>query len=422
MFLENRKKQNKQSTSKTDDRRLTGSKAEVTKETMERGNTTRRGGRGEEGGERGTTGFAGTNFIKRKRAATTDGNSNNSKQQKSPRPHPPSSPSPSSSMLLAQPRPCLMQCLRYLDSESIRQVCLLSKEYRSIIHNDPGMANTWKRALEIRPASSDENAEDKGRLDRLVDQLYHRQLYYRRDRLQLIQEIRIIDPHKFKYSNKLKCSDHGKVLFLMRSFQLDKIVSLRMVSSSTSILPELPSMGFGSIISVLKSIFPLRNLRLLDLSYNTFHYMPLAAFLEDCSSLEQITYNTTDKVNTALNITGTELENCSSLTELHMDNSTFRYYNAGLSNLENETYSNKFLFWQCRSKVLRDVSIKNATYNTNESLTGQPLGNRVLIPLPQKALIKFVRNGPPSLRYFRSDLTPDNREMLRLERPDIVFS
>ena len=157
-----------------------------------------------------------------------------------------------------------------------------------------------------------------------------------------------------------------------------------MVSSSTSILPELPVMGFGSIISVLKSIFPLRNMRLLDLSYNTFHHMPLAAFLEDCSSLEQITYNTTDKVNTALNSTGTELENCSSLTELHMDNSTFRYYNAGLSNLENEKYSKQFLFWQCRSKVLRDVSIKNATYNTNKSLTGQPLWSPVVTVFPQR--------------------------------------
>ena len=111
---------------------VAGSKAEVTKETMERGNTTRGGGRGEKGGEGGATGFEGTNPIKRKRVTTTTttgGNSNNNKQT-SPRPHPPPLPlpSPSSSMLLAQPRPCLVQCLSYLDSESIRQVCLLSKE------------------------------------------------------------------------------------------------------------------------------------------------------------------------------------------------------------------------------------------------------------------------------------------------------
>ena len=34
-------------------------------------------------------------------------------------------------------------------------------------------------------------------------------------------------------------------------------------------------------------------------------------------------------------------------------------------------------------------------------------------------LIKFVRNAPPTLRWFRSDLTSDNMEMLRMERPEI---
>ena len=109
-----------------------------------------------------------------------------------------------------------------------------------------------------------------------------------------------------------------------------------------------------------------------------------------------------------------------------MDDSIFVGYNDGLSNLENEKYSNKFIFWKCRSKVLRNVSIKNARYY-RDALVPEQFGfcqrlPQVLVPLPQKALIKFVRNGPPSLRYFRSDLTPANREMLRLERPDIVFS
>ena len=76
-----------------------------------------------------------------------------------------------------------------------------SKEYHSIICNDPGMANTQTKALEIHPESSDEKKEDNGRLDRVVNQLYHRQLYNHRDQLQMIQEIRIIHPYKFKYSN-----------------------------------------------------------------------------------------------------------------------------------------------------------------------------------------------------------------------------
>ena len=36
-------------------------------------------------------------------------------------------------------RPLLVECLTYLDPESIRQVCLLSKLFKGIIHNHPGM-------------------------------------------------------------------------------------------------------------------------------------------------------------------------------------------------------------------------------------------------------------------------------------------
>lgn len=105
-------------------------------------------------------------------------------------------------------------------------------------------------------------------------------------------------------------------------------------------------------------------------------------------------------------------------TELNLNYSTFRGYNKGLSALETNQYCDHFLFYKCSSKVLRKVSIKNAMYDCNEGDLRRP---QVLVPLPQKALIKFVRNGPASLRYFRSDLTPENVKMLRLERPEIVF-
>ena len=406
---------------------------------MERSNTTRGGGRGEEGGEGGITGFEGTNPIKRKRVTTTSGNSNsninsNSNKKKSPRSHPPPppppspSPSPSSSMLLAQPRPCLVQCLSFLDSESIRQVCLLSKEYHSIIHNDPDMANMWTKLLEIRPSSSEydeiisDEIKDEERLDILIDQLYHH-----RNEIQMIQDIRIIDPHKFKLSTW----SSRKVVAMMRRFKLDGIISLRMVSPSSR---TNRSFNIDNIFNALKRILPLQNLRLVDLSNCSFYdEKKLPRFLKNCSSLEQITYNNNHNESSALEIIGTELKNCSSLTEINMDNSTFVGYNDGLSNLnlENEKYSKLFLFWKCSSKVLQNVSIKNARYYRNE-LVPEYIGlrqrlhrvclHRVLVPLPQAALIKFVRNGPPSLRYFRSDLTPANREMLRLERPDIVFS
>ena len=244
---------------------------------MERGNTTRGEGginqTGESSIEVGTTGFGGINPVKRKRCITGGNSNSNSNKQKFPRSHPPSPLSPSPSMLLTQPRPCLVKCLSYLDSDSIREVCLLSKEFHTVIHNDPGMANTWMKLLEIRPSSSEDKTNDEGRIDRLVDQLYHH-----RHELQMIQELRIIDPHKFKFS------DWTKVTNRMHCFQLGGIISVHMissanmvsldtVSSATTLIPPKPLCRIDdNMFTVLKWIVPFRNLRVLDFANGTLYF------------------------------------------------------------------------------------------------------------------------------------------------------
>ena len=57
--------------------------------------------------------------------------------------------------------------------------------------------------------------------------------------------------------------------------------------------------------------------------------------------------------------------------------------------------------------------IKNAKYVTDPNAPPPPA------IMPRNALIKFVRNAPPTLHWFRSDLTLDNMTMLRMERPGI---
>jgi hypothetical protein len=63
---------------------------------------------------------------------------------------------------------------------------------------------------------------------------------------------------------------------------------------------------------------------------------------------------------------------------------------------------------------LERVSLRNATY--------YGYGDRVANAkrIPQRGLIKFVRRAT-NLRWFRSDLTPENKAMLRRERPDVTF-
>ena len=81
-----------------------------------------------------------------------------------------------------------------------------------------------------------------------------------------------------------------------------------------------------------------------------------------------------------------------------------------LSDLKNSP--DLFLFHKCGSTVLERVSIRNAKWYGFDH-------DEDPIIIPQNALIKFVRNAPKSLRWFRSNLTTENMTMLRLERPEI---
>ena len=80
----------------------------------------------------------------------------------------------------------------------------------------------------------------------------------------------------------------------------------------------------------------------------------------------------------------------------------------------NNLVSDVFIFHKCSSKVLERVSIRNVTcYCGTEEIP--------LIDISQNALIKFIRKAPITLRWFRSNLTTQNIEMLQRERPDIEF-
>lgn len=89
-----------------------------------------------------------------------------------------------------------------------------------------------------------------------------------------------------------------------------------------------------------------------------------------------------------------------------------------MSDLDNETNSNYFLFCGCGSQVLERISIKNISYYDCFSGNNGDIRTRSNA-IPQNALIKFLRNAPPSLRWCRSNLTPENIAMLRLERPGL---
>jgi hypothetical protein len=97
---------------------------------------------------------------------------------------------------------------------------------------------------------------------------------------------------------------------------------------------------------------------------------------------------------------GFQLVNCPILRELHMDGSCFEGVH-------------RRLFLDLRDRLER-VSIKSAS-------SRRLLSTRAPEPIPQSALVDFVRNAP-NLRWFRSDLTPENVARLQGERPDVAFA
>jgi hypothetical protein len=78
-----------------------------------------------------------------------------------------------------------------------------------------------------------------------------------------------------------------------------------------------------------------------------------------------------------------------------------------MSNLE--IRRDTFIFHNYDKALVERVSIRNAKWFNYASVN----------VIPQNALIKFAGNAPPTLRWFRSDLTQENMHMLRLERSDI---
>ena len=371
---------------------------------MKRKSIIRGGGGGEnDNGEGGTT---------KKHSSSSSSNNNKRKKNKTK-----SSPSPPVIGTVAtrtrrqtkaiasswnQPLSILINIMRYADPETIRMLCCVSKQFYDLIYKDSRMKNN--RAIPLLQISPAKDQTDGGRIRRLLCFLNHH-----RDKLQLYREIKIIDANKFTV---FPLSFEFNVLKqIADTLRLYGIVSLDMSFPSPS-----TDLGEIGLCNLLSSILP--NLRDINLFNNGFGSSYLSNFSTKCPNLEKLTWhNNIDHNQSAIDIDGSDLMRATNLKEIYMDGSVFVNRDDEhdlLSDLENDAHSNIFLFYQCRTKLER-VSIRNAkwyVYNDDGILDDRTV-------IPQNALIKFVRNAPTSLRWFRSDLTEANMTILRSERPDI---
>ena len=109
---------------------------------------------------------------------------------------------------------------------------------------------------------------------------------------------------------------------------------------------------------------------------------------------------------------GQGLESFTNLKELYVDGGRFRFFgseNRAMADMKN--HPNIFLFYKlCKNNPLERVSIRHLK-------VPKAFDEKFV----QNVLIKFVRNSPSTLVWFRSDLTTANIRMLQLERPSIQF-
>lgn len=188
---------------------------------------------------------------------------------------------------------------------------------------------------------------------------------------------------------------------------------LRGVTSLDLSVSHVPRKTTSFRMTLPKALaFILPDLQRLDLSNTRYAQAVLLEFSKKCPLLECISWN---QHCTSTHATGQDMKHCHNLKELRMDNSTFycgySTYAAALWSKDTLIGGNAICIMYFCKKKLERVSLKNAKCY---------IFGKDPLPIPQEGLIKFVRLTP-TLRWFRSDLTPANVGVLKTEFPLIEF-
>ena len=222
---------------------------------------------------------------------------------------------------------------------------------------------------------------------------------------------------KFSRFNKVKITQVANMGGKVTMKQVNKIarrIKVRDVNALDLSRPVKQIDEFSYLLvypKALMSIMP--NLREIDLSNTHYRMSVLQDLAKKCPDLEKLTWNNR---RYGLDVMGIDLVGCKKLKELYMDNTGF--FNQDRPDFMQNTewfytLGTPLLFY---CKELVRVSLKNA----HDHAVSEKNRATAELPLPQSALKRFVQ-GTPTLRWFRSDLTPENVALLQTEHPEITF-
>jgi hypothetical protein len=293
--------------------------------------------------------------------------------------------------LLDLPIPLLVHIFNNLGKtqEELMNLTLVSKQVNKICKNERSGIE-WKiiPTFEISALQHEGGGSTQTLIKNMKTHSVKKFLRYRR--------MLVKDLHKF--SNENNGTPWITAANAANKVQMDGITSLYMSSSypvrfsDNNYLPRALAQMVPKLREVYLSNMHDINLILRDLSVKS----PL---------LEKVTSN--NNKNEGILLNGSVMRSFNNLKEIHMNNTSF-YWSGSDDNIADlNNHQDIFLFHKC-CKSLERVSIQNAKYSYPR------IGK-----LSQNALIKFVRNAPPNLRWFRSDLSICNILMLRKERPGI---
>lgn len=340
----------------------------------------------------------------------------------------------SSSKWKLTPLSILIRMMAYMDNGTLMIMCLVCKQVKDLIWHGTGMENKLVRIFECSPSSETkiQNSSLAAARRFAINMDRYCQDGTKHRILQGYQQLKVYNVGRLHVGSAMMMGT-GEARELTQNVRLNGIITLNIIPSSLPRNTIYEHEEAWDLIYVLSCIVP--NLRHLNLSTALITTDILENFSVRCPLLETIKWN--DNTNYSFVANGNHLRLMNTLRELHLDNYNFwfdQYINedANITDDNNDddpnnnfditeleamsdmhNHPNIFLFHKLRNQPLEVVSIRNVQH-------GRGFSDNVM-EIPQNVLLKFVRNAPVTLKWFRSNLSTANMQVLQSERPRIEF-
>jgi len=238
-----------------------------------------------------------------------------------------------------------------------------------------------------------------------------------RQLLDVIRKLLQLSP-RIKPGTHLIVKGHASFGMSIQKLQTELLLAENKISNIVKLDLSIPQQAdskqngvvYANVVKVLSSLLP--NLEEVDCSFMRTGQSTANDVCKHCPRLERFQWN---HPGADLFIVGQDFKHCSNLKELYLDNASFFCTGDTREVIENGCKSN-VLFCDKGCHDLERVSIRKCKY-FGWSDVFQLSRPEIL---PQSVLIEYVRSAK-KLRWFRSDLSQQNIDMLKRERPEVFF-